>query len=89
MSDVRDERNGTVQVVRNLAFVDVICEGIRDKIVLEIIHVVFGGWFGSGARIPTDAKYRRRTSDEFQKGCNPDLSGRSITSRIRNMSCLS
>ena len=89
MSDMGDKGDGRFQVVRYFAFVDVVGEGIGDEIVFEVFHVIFRGWFCSCAGISTYAEYCGWTSDEFEQWGDSDLCSRSITSRIRNMSCLS
>lgn len=87
LSDVWDEGDGTFKVVRDFAFVDMVGQGIRDEIVLEVFDVVFRGRFSSCARVPAHAEYSRRTGDILEQRCDSDLCGRSITSRIRNMRC--
>ena len=49
--NMRHEGYILTQLTGNLAFVDVVSERIRDKIVRKILHVVLRTWLGAGARV--------------------------------------
>lgn len=41
LSDVGNERNWTFKMMRDFSFVDMVGQGIRDKVVFEVLDVVF------------------------------------------------
>ena len=49
--DVGHEGDGAVELGGDLAFVDVVGEGVGDDVVLEVLDVVLGGGFGACARV--------------------------------------
>ena len=80
--DVGDEGDVAAELGGDLAFVDVVGEGIRDYVIGEVLDVVLGGGLGSGAGVAGDAEDGGGCGYEWYKRGDADLGGGGVAAGV-------